>query len=497
MKTARLNTRRPKLPRRPRSTPAPLEVQLRSEKEFRPFKDAAVGYFTLDRRGRIAEVNETGASLLGYPGSWLLGRAFVVFVARQDVTRFLRFLRESATAPRSLVTEIDLFMGARTVPVKVFISAWVESESESEFTHRLAVVTLMNDPEALRQNSSSRWHSLIHNAPDTILAVDVDGRIVFANKPFFGYSPSVLTNANLLDYLPEENHSKVLRSLNSVFHFSQHSMCEISVLSGDEYRWFNLSFGQPHLQPTEHAGRRTVITTVVIREVSVQKHAEEALRATGNQMRNFAARIDVVREEERARIAREIHDELGQALTALKLDLAWVREKTKPRNGTRKKMAAMISEVDRTIDLVRRISSELRPAVLDDLGLIPAIEWQLTQFRKRTGVRTEFRSSHESLVLSRDASAAVFRVIQEALTNIMRHAQATRVIVLINQADDLIKISITDNGKGMSRNQGASFSSLGIVGMRERISRLGGELVLSSTQGQGTRVDITLPENND
>src|SRR5262249_14209298 len=138
----------------------------------------------------------------------------------------------------------------------------------------------------------------------------------------------------------------------------------------------------------------TTTTTLVIREISEQKKTVENLRNSGEQLRSFAARLDAVREEERTRVAREIHDELGQALNALKMDLSWVKKRTRLA-PIRKKMEGMIEQVDDTIDCVRRIASELRPAVLDDLGLIPAIEWQVGQFRKRSGIRVQLKSNVE------------------------------------------------------------------------------------------------------
>jgi len=233
----------------------------------------------------------------------------------------------------------------------------------------------------------------------------------------------------------------------------------------------------------------------MIREISAQKRAEETLRIAGEQLRDFAARLDAVREEERTRVAREIHDELGQALTALKLDLAWVQQKT-AAGKARTKIKQMIAHVDNTIACVRRISSALRPAILDDLGLIPAIEWQIAEFRKRTGIRTMLNSKADGLALQSEAAAAVFRVVQEALTNIMRHAKATRVRVDVTTSRTALKISIEDNGVGMTLTN-VGQKSLGIIGMKERIGRLGGQFNIVSEPGQGTRLDIIIPKQND
>jgi signal transduction histidine kinase len=235
----------------------------------------------------------------------------------------------------------------------------------------------------------------------------------------------------------------------------------------------------------------------VIREISEHKRSEEALRASGEQMRDFAAHVEAVLEDERTRVAREIHDELGQAMTALKIDLAWLQRQATRTPAVRKKMKQMAADVDDTIQRVRRISTELRPAILDDLGLVAAIEWQLEQFRKHTRIRADFVSSDEIISISRPTAAAIFRVVQEALTNVMRHARATRVSITLDQVPDTLLISILDNGVGMARTQGKDLKSLGIVGMRERITRLGGDFKLLSRPGKGTRLEISIPKDND
>jgi signal transduction histidine kinase len=236
--------------------------------------------------------------------------------------------------------------------------------------------------------------------------------------------------------------------------------------------------------------------TLMIHEISAHKQAEETLRNSGEQLRDVAARVESAREEERARVAREIHDELGQALTALKLDLSWVRSKTRMPK-MRKRMESMIGHVDETIECVRRIASELRPAVLDDLGLVAAIEWQVAQFRKRTNIRTRIVSNTDGMFVPPDASSTVFRVVQEALTNIIRHAKATTVRVTLNYKPYVLEISIVDNGIGFKRSPQRDLKSLGIIGMKERVSRLGGQFNIFSEPGKGTRLDIVIPTAND
>jgi signal transduction histidine kinase len=232
----------------------------------------------------------------------------------------------------------------------------------------------------------------------------------------------------------------------------------------------------------------------MIREISDQKRTENALRASGEQLRDFAARIEAAREDERTRISRELHDELGQALTALKLDLAWT-QKHAGMAGIRKKMEAMIADVDDTIERVRRISSELRPSILDDLGLSAAIEWQVAQFRKRTRIRTELVSAAETLTVSREVAVAVFRAVQEALTNVMRHSGQTRSSVHVTRNEQELTLQIdNDAGKaGSEASRDGIGLGQGILGMQERATALGGVVEAGPRPDGGFRVFARLP----
>jgi two-component system sensor histidine kinase UhpB len=454
------------------------------------FDSAPIGFYTLDGQGRICQVNETGAKLLGFSSEWLLGRAFVVFVARHDVQTFLDVLTDSARHPHSQMIEVDLLVGNRTPPVQI----WITTLDRRPVLHQLSIVDLtdLRRTELLLQESMANWYSLVHNAPDTIPAVDKDGRVSFINKPLWGYSAAALINTSLLDFIADTERQKVRQCLDQTFRLNKRVICEVTGVGGDLDKWYQFSFGSPHgFNPNAETGPST--TTLIIREISDSKHAEASLRTSGEQLRDVAARLEAVREEERTRVAREIHDELGQALTALKMDLSWLQIKSRTRAETAKKLKGCIKQVDDTIESVRRISYELRPSVLDNLGIIPAIDWQISQFRARTGIRTSFKSNAEDLHLSMEVSVALFRVVQEALTNIMRHARSSRVHVNVIANEKEIRISIEDNGIGMPQRHLKGSKSLGIIGMKERMFQIGGEFNCSSEIGKGTWLEIKIP----
>lgn len=217
-------------------------------------------------------------------------------------------------------------------------------------------------------------------------------------------------------------------------------------------------------------------------------------RQLDDRLRALTDRVEAIREDERTQIAREVHDELGQALTALKMDIAWVIRRlasTPVNGGVTEKLTEMVKSSDAIIASVRRISAELRPGILDDLGLAAAIEWQLEEFSKRTGVATELRSTLGDPQLERDLATAVFRILQEALTNIARHAAATKVTVHLTLAQGRIKLEVADDGVGIRDD--ADKTSLGLIGMRERARRLGGECEIRRCEPKGTIVTVTVP----
>jgi PAS domain S-box-containing protein len=238
---------------------------------------------------------------------------------------------------------------------------------------------------------------------------------------------------------------------------------------------------------------------VIYQDITEGKLAEQELRVSREQMRALASRLQAVREEERTRIAREIHDELGGALTGLKIDFSLLtRAALKIENETVRTsllvdMDAMIKFIDATIRTVRRIAMELRPGVLDDLGLVAALEWQLIDFEKRTGIRCEFFPPMEEISLDDDLSTALFRIFQEALTNVARHSGATEISVHLRADADSSTLEVEDNGKGIEQEQALSSKSLGLLGMRERAQMFGGRITVTGTPGIGTKVTVEIP----
>jgi len=232
----------------------------------------------------------------------------------------------------------------------------------------------------------------------------------------------------------------------------------------------------------------------VAEDITERRRAQEQLHGHREQLRDLAARLEAVREAERTRIAREIHDELGQALTALKIDLTWLRRRLpQPAPELAGKVDGMESILDDTAGAIQRIATELRPGVLDELGLQAAIQWQAREFETRTGIACRVEVPAEQPAVDAGRATAAFRIFQESLTNVARHAGATRVLVRFTLSAEALELSVQDNGRGISEGALSDSRSLGLLGMRERATSLGGTVTITGERGRGTTLTLTLP----
>ena len=219
------------------------------------------------------------------------------------------------------------------------------------------------------------------------------------------------------------------------------------------------------------------------------------ISTSAQSLRSLSARLESAREDERVRVARELHDELGQVLTSLKLEFTWLVDQIRtgePKPGVQlvDKLQSLIGLVELSIATVRRISGDLRPAVLDYLGLAAAIQWEATKFEARTGIRCRFRSRLKSKFLERERAVAVYRILQEALTNVVRHAHAGAVQIELSERGRLLALSVKDNGRGITKAESSSVSSIGLLGMRERARLFGGVVTIAGVRGRGTTVKV-------
>jgi signal transduction histidine kinase len=246
-----------------------------------------------------------------------------------------------------------------------------------------------------------------------------------------------------------------------------------------------------------HEYNAVLVNKLEVKSLELEERNEE-LRLANEQLRALTVRNETIRENERTAIAREIHDVLAQDLTSLKIDLVWVAKRVaKPidesaRGAIAAQIADAVAQADAAITTVQRIATDLRPVILDSLGLAAAVEWQVEDFARRTGLGYRTRAPHGDSALSRECATAVFRILQESLTNIARHARATKIDVQWVEDPDVAQLTVADNGCGITAAQVADPRSIGLVGMRERAQAFGGSLEITS-ESAGTTVRVRIP----
>lgn len=352
--------------------------------------------------------------------------------------------------------------------------------------------------EALESDLKGRDEQLrqmVQSVHDAIVTIDAGGRLVLFNEAaekMFGMPAREAIGCTVNEWLDKATRRPHGKELQRHLHEAQHGPAG-TVLLG----LFELS-GESQEFPVELSLSTTIVrgqtlVTAVFRDLAESRRAERELVATNRQLQDLSASLQSVREEERARIARELHDELGQMLTGMRMEVSWLGGRLPAESPQLAgKVNSIKGLIDQTIVSVRRISSELRPLVLDDLGFAAAAAWYVDQFSARTGLPVALSLPDNDLPHDEALATALFRILQESLTNVARHANATRVEVGLALRGEHWLFSIRDNGTGFAQNAGHR-SGIGLIGMRERVHILGGSFSIVSAPGEGTTVEAVIP----
>lgn len=347
--------------------------------------------------------------------------------------------------------------------------------------------------KALRE-SEERYRTLVETSPHAIMLTDLDSKILMCNQQTLAQhgceSVEEIVGKFTLDFIAPEDHQRTNSDTQKTLEMGSIRNVEYTFLKQDGTRFP----GELSLSLIKDSKGEPKAIMAVSRDIAMRKQAEEEIRKSHEQLHNLAAHLESIREEERTLIAREIHDELGQALTALKMDMSWLGKKLSAgQDFLSEKIESMTRLLDITIQTVKKISTELRPGLLDDLGLAAAIEWQAEDFQKRTGISCEISIKPEDIILDKERSTAVFRIFQETLTNIARHSRASMVEVSMRMEDNMIELKVQDNGKGISEEQVNDHNSFGIIGIRERVNFLGGNVEIRGQRNKGTSITVKIP----
>jgi len=373
---------------------------------------------------------------------------------------------------------------------------WIRTIGEAELINSTCIrvcgsfqdITERKQAEQQIQSEKFLSDAIINSLPGIFYMSDRDGRLLRWNHnlEFISeYSAEEIKKMNPLDFVDEEERELMRSAINSVFLLdSADATCNLYTKSKNKIPYYF----------TGHKikiGEKDFLVGVGI-DISERARAEKELMDYTQEIKKLTAYLDRVREEERSRIAREIHDELGQQLTGLKMDASWVAKRILPEEKLHSKLIDMIGLIDQTIKTVRRISTDLRPGILDDLGLIAALEWQCGEFQKKSEIKCVFHSNIDDLAIERNMATGIFRIYQESLTNVLRHAEATRIESCVKQSETGITLIVKDNGQGFDQTEIKKKGTLGLIGMRERASILNGKLHIESESGKGTSVMLSI-----
>lgn len=341
------------------------------------------------------------------------------------------------------------------------------------------------------RNANKQLQSIINSLPGIFYVYDRNGKFERWNRNFeivSEYSGDEIKKMHPLQFFEGDDKKLLAKRINTVFERGQAEVqAHFCTRSGKKIPYY-------------FNGRRATFDGVDYLfgmgiDITDRVRVEKQMLDRTEEIQRLTSHLQDVREEERTRIAREIHDELGQQLTGLKMDASWIEKKiaVESEKKIRERVSAMISLIDETVKTVRRISSELRPGILDDLGLVAALEWQCQEFEKRTGILSELKTDDSDYDLERNLATNIFRVYQEALTNVARHAKATAITTSLKKTDTHILLQVTDNGIGFDMENAKRKNTLGLVGMRERAILFQGELTVQSRPGEGTSVILSVP----
>ncbi len=347
--------------------------------------------------------------------------------------------------------------------------------------------------------SQARLAASVDSAMDAIISVDEKQHIVLFNRAaeqMFRVRREDVLGASLDRFLPNRFRTAHRTHIKQFGHtgVTSRRMGDVTTLwavRGDDGEEFPIQASISQATEGDHH-----YYTVILRDITMRKQYEDELKSRQIELRKLSAQVLEAREEEKTRIARELHDELGQMLTAMKMDLGWIRERIGAGDGELAGKAAKMSQtLDQTVTSVRRIAADLRPLMLDDLGLPDAAAWLVEDFGKRSGIICEFKILNDADVADFDRNVAntVYRALQESLTNVARHASAKNAWILLRIDDSGIRLELEDNGVGISDRDLLKTHSLGLKGMRERVFHIGGVLEVRNAPRGGTRVSVFVP----
>lgn len=471
------------------------------------YDEAPVGYFTLQGDGTITQSNIAGAQLLGLDRSRLLGHRFNAFVTTQGLAPFAAFLQQIFAGELKQSCEVVLTsknQSPKTVQIQATLStdphecrAAVMDISDRKLAEQALIASevfaaLTIKAEQSLSFSEERFRGVFKSVNTGIASADKTGKLLYFNETFralLGYDAEVLKQKRFKDFTFPADLPKEMVVFNELLtgQREKYRLDKRYVTADGQIIWIDVFVA------TIRDTSGVIVNFIsVISDITARKKYAQALADSKQKLRALASHHEGILEREHKHIAGEVHDELGQLLTALKMDISLMRLSF----GENPQLLALVEDmrslVEKTFDVVRKVASNLRPAALDH-GLVAAIEWLASDFSKRNLIRCRLDADEGDILLGDPQSTAVFRVIQESLTNVIRHAQANEVVISLRHIGKQLQAVITDDGQGFDRVAVGKTKGFGLLGMRERLLALGGTLRIDSALGNGTTLTIELP----
>jgi PAS domain S-box-containing protein len=463
-----------------------------SERKYKLlFENNPMPMWMLDRKERkIVDVNQAAISHYRYTREEFLAQDPNKMRPQGEEQRFIEEMKEVVPGVSNRGLWQHLKKDGEQITVNIFAYDFVLDKKDVRLILSNDVTEVLRAEEKLRL-SEEKYRLLFYSNPlpmwifekNTLHIIDVNDAAISQ----YGYSRDEFVRMNARDLRDPEDVERFTafatskRNIQESAGVWRHKRKDGSFLFAEVFAHDILFDGRP--------GR-----LVLANEITEKLEAERKLRDSYAEIRTLATHLQDVREEERAGIAREIHDELGQHLTGLKMDVSWISKRiNSDQEPIREKIKGIAGLLDDTVKIVRRISTELRPSILDDLGLIEAMEWQGQEFQRRSAIKVFFDSGIDDLELPGKMAIGIFRIYQESLTNVARHAFATEVHTTFNKEDGRLMLRIKDNGAGFDVSSIGKKKTLGLLGMKERTLILGGTYEITSSPGNGTLVSVTVP----
>ncbi len=483
-----------------------------SEERFRMLVNSVKDYaiVMLDPTGTVISWNDGAEAITGWRAAEVIGQKNSVFYGRPEIEKGIPELVLQLAAENGQYHREGLHRrkdGARYWSEVTFTAI----RGDKDQLQGYAVIVRDITERKRAQEKITYQARLMEDSSDAIFAVDAGYRIVSFNKAaeaLYGYSEAEVTGRHINDVLrnPMEEPQKDAIRLELlelgywkgfvVYHTRNRGPLDIaiSISRTHDDRGQVDGYIMVCRDMTERLKAEAKLRQFNAELARLVEEKTNELQLSNIELRDLTSRLQRVREEERGAIAREIHDELGQQLTGLKMDMHWVVKRLDgaASEQARQKLRGTMSLLDETIRTVRRIATDLRPSILDDLGLIAAIEWQSQEFQKRAGIRTDFQSTIPEMDFPPDMAIGMFRICQESLTNVARHASASRVSITLDPVDGGVCMTVSDDGKGLD-SQKLDRKTLGLIGMKERALMMGGSLEIGNGELKGFRLAVTVP----